>query len=454
MPTLEAETLPRLKLEARKRSTEERQRSGTGEPRGLVSVFILVRSSSLPVQEVCEAARAAGLTARAQVASRGRELLDALRSGEVDLIVAGRAGLPDMNRRELLERARSAQPPVPVILVGEAGGEEETLRLMREGAADYVTVPELDRLPTVIARAARTRRSAEEQTKTSNELERASGLLRDNQKLIGVGRLAATIAHEINNPLESVTNLLYLLNEETNLSDTARGYLSMAQRELDRVAQISRQTLKFARETPGPQRARIDELMEEVLALYSRRIAEKSLRIERRYDCREEALVFPGEMRQVLSNLVTNAIEASTMNGRLCLRVRGSRSWSDPGVRGIRVAVGDTGSGIPADVQRRLGEPFFTTKGQRGTGLGLWVTRSILSRYGGEIQLRSSTAAEHHGTVFSIFLPTNLGPRAVERRHESSDESGRTRSKALSLESGNSRSRLSGDLLTRRASGD
>ncbi|MGA7885820.1 MAG: ATP-binding protein [Acidobacteriaceae bacterium] len=412
-----------------------------------------MRSSSLPVHEVCEAAEAAGLTAHAQVASRGRELLDALRSGGVDLIVAGSAGLPDLDRREMLERARSAHPPVPVILVGEAGGEDETLRMLAEGATDYLPFSQLDHLPSAMARAVRTRRSAEEQTKTSSELQRASGMLRDNQKLIGVGRLAATIAHEINNPLESVTNLLYLLNEEKNLSDTARGYLAMAQRELDRVAQISRQTLKFARETPGPQRARIDELMEEVLALYSRRIAEKNLRIERQYTCREEALVFPGEMRQVLSNLVTNAIEASAMNGRLCLRVRGSRSWSDPGVRGIRVAVGDTGSGIPADVQRRLGEPFFTTKGQRGTGLGLWVTRSIVERYGGELQLRSSTAAHRHGTVFSIFLPTNLGPRAVQRPRES-DESGGARSKVVSLESGNALSRASGELLKRSANGN
>lgn len=453
MSTLEAETLPKLKLETRKRPTELEHLFEGAEPRGTVSVFLLSRSLSLSPREVCDAAEAAGLTARAQVVSRGREVLDALRSGDVDLIVAGSDGLPELNRSEMLERARSAQPAVPVIVIGEASSENETLRMLHEGATEYLPSSELDRLPSAMARAVRTRRSAEAQTKTNGELERASGMLRDNQKLIGVGRLAATIAHEINNPLESVTNLLYLLNEEASLSEPARGYLAMAQRELDRVAQISRQTLKFARETPGPQRARIDELLEEVLALYSRRIAEKNLRIERQYNCREEALVFPGEMRQVLSNLVTNAIEASSMNGRLCLRVRGSRSWSDPGVKGIRVAVADTGSGIPPDVQRRLGEPFFTTKGQRGTGLGLWVTRSIIERYGGEIQLRSSTRPVRHGTVFSIFLPTNLGPRAVERKRDS-DDGGGTRSKVVQLGSSSSRSRASGDLLQRKASGE
>jgi two-component system, NtrC family, sensor kinase len=452
MSTLEALPLPGLKLEAGKRFTNLEQTAATEGLRGPVSVLFILRSSSLSPREVCGAAQRAGLAAT-QVISRARELLEALRSGAVDVIVAGQDSLPDMDRREMLDRARSAQPPVPVILVGESSSEEEALRMLREGATDYVPFPEMARLPSAIARALRTRQSAEEQAKTKRELDRASSMLRDNQKLIGVGRLAATIAHEINNPLESVTNLLYLLNEETSLSETARGYLAMAQRELDRVAQISRQTLKFARETPGPQRARIDELLEEVLALYSRRIAEKNLRIERRYDCREEALVFPGEMRQVLSNLVTNAIEASTMNGRLCLRVRGSRSWSDTGVRGIRIAVGDTGTGIPVEVQRRLGEPFFTTKGQRGTGLGLWVTRSIIERYGGEIQLRSSTRTDRHGTVFSIFLPTNLGPRAVDRRRDTDGNTG-TRSKIVPLDSGNARSRASGDLMTRRASGN
>jgi signal transduction histidine kinase len=168
----------------------------------------------------------------------------------------------------------------------------------------------------------------------------------------------------------------------------------------------------------------MEELLEEVLSLYGRRMMEKNLRVERQYDCGEEAIVYPGEMRQVLSNLVTNAIEASTLRGRLRLRVRSTRSWSDSQVRGIRVSVADTGSGIPPEVQRRLGEPFFTTKGQRGTGLGLWVTRSIIQRYGGEMQLRSSVHPDRHGTVFTIFLPTNLRPRAVDRPHDSGENGG------------------------------
>lgn len=381
--------------------------------------------------------------------------LEALRSGLADVVVAGLEGLLGLGLRELFERAGTAQPAVPVIVVGRRLDEAEVLGLMREGAAEYVVAEESEHLPSAIERALRGREQAAAQANTQKELDRAEGTLRESQKLISVGRLAASIAHEINNPLESITNLLYLLGEERGLSETGRGYLTMARRELDRVAQISRQTLSFARETAGPQRVRLDELMEEVLLLYSRRIAEKNLQVHRRYDCHEEATVYPGEMRQVLSNLVTNAVEASSVGGQLCLRVRRSRSWADPGVVGIRVAVGDTGTGIAPEIQRRLGEPFFTTKGQRGTGLGLWVTRSIIARYGGELQLKSSTSPEHHGTVFSIFLPTNMGPRAVQRRPESgdcADDAGRPR--VVPMDGGSTRQRASESPLRRRANGE
>ena len=151
---------------------------------------------------------------------------------------------------------------------------------------------------------------------------------------------------------------------------------------------------------------------------------------------------------------------------RFRIRIRCARNWSDPGVKGLRISVADNGTGIDPAVQRRLGEPFFTTKGQRGTGLGLWVTRSIIQRYGGEIQLRSSTTPERHGTVFSIFLPTNMRPTVVEREPGSNKgapgaESGRTRTfrvsgsyRAASSSADNSRDRLSEFPPQRRASGD
>ena len=380
-----------------------------------IPAVLMLRCAALSHHAVRAAARHAGLRLTLEFAENRREFLEELHRGSIDLIIAGTEGLTEIDIHEVIDRARSAEAPIPVLLAGGRIGEAGAIRMLREGATEIVQSGEMERLPSAIARALKVRQSAIVQSHAQHELDRSAVMLRENQKLITIGRLAASIAHEINNPLESVMNLIYLLGEEQNLSTTVKGYLALAQRELDRVAQISRQTLKFSRETTGPVPVHIEELLEEVLSLYGRRMMEKNLRVERQYDCGEEAIVYPGEMRQVLSNLVTNAVEASSLRGRLRLRVRCTRSWNDSEVRGIRVSVADNGTGIPPEVQRRLGEPFFTTKGQRGTGLGLWVTRSIIQRYGGEMQLRSSVHPDRHGTVFSIFLPTNLRPRAVDR---------------------------------------
>lgn len=426
MSSLEALPLPVENAEQRLKPHGLQSETGVALMSGdAIPGLLMLRCAALSHQQVRDAARYAGLVLSIDFVENRREFLEDLRRGSTALIVAGTESIPEVDLREILERARHAHPPIPVVLVGGHASEDESLRTLRDGATEYLAGDELDRLPSVLARAFKVRETSTAQARTQIELDRAASMLRENQKLITVGRLAASIAHEINNPLESVTNLLYLLGEEKDLPSAAQNYLSLAQRELERVGQISRQTLNFSRETTTPVRTRIDDLMEEVLALYSRRIAEKNIRIERQYDCREEVLVFPGEMRQVLSNLITNAVEASSMRGRLRIRIRNSRSWSDPGVRGVRISVGDNGSGIEPAVQRRLGEAFFTTKGQRGTGLGLWVTRSIIQRYGGEIQLRSSIASARHGTVFSIFLPTNLRPRMVERNPDT-DETGST----------------------------
>lgn len=457
MSTLEAPMLPVVEAEKRQRVMFS-PAEGTGVWMGGEAIpgLLMLRCSAVSHHAVRAAARHAGLTLTIEFAEDRREFLDEMRRGTVWLILTGPEGLPDLPLREVLDRARNAQPEIPVVLVGGHAEESEALRIIKEGATEYVQATELEHLPSVLARALRVRESSNAQARVQIELDRAAAMLRENQKLLTVGRLAASIAHEINNPLESVTNLLYLLGEEKELSPAARGYLALAQRELERVGQISRQTLNFSRETTSPVRTRIDELMEEVLSLYSRRIAEKNVRVERQYDCSEEATVYPGEMRQVLSNLVTNAIEATSMHGRLRVRIRCSKSWADHGVQGIRISVGDNGSGIPPAVQRRLGEPFFTTKGQRGTGLGLWVTRSIIHRYGGEIQLRSSVSPERHGTVFSIFLPVNLGPRIVGRRGSDPErEAGSDSAPRSSVsETAAQRNRFNQSALQRRASGE
>ncbi|HEY0794811.1 MAG TPA: ATP-binding protein, partial [Acidisarcina sp.] len=325
-----------------------------------------------------------------QVATR-EEFLGNIRKSRPTLAVANLGGVQTLPLLGALEGAREADPPVPVVVIGnEAVDSPEALAAIRRGAADYLLASDLQRLPIIVERLARERATAGE-VRAAVEPQRTSQVLRENQKLITIGRLAGSIAHEINNPLESITNLLYLLEAIPGMPEAANKYLTLAQRELDRVVQITKQTLNFYRETPVAVRLQPSELIEEVLVLYGRRIEEKQLQIIREYDSQETVSVFPGEMRQVFSNLITNAIEASSQGGKLRLRVRNARQWSDSGILGLRVSVGDSGSGIPASVRGRLGEPFFTTKGQRGTGLGLWVTQTILERYGGHLQLCSST---------------------------------------------------------------
>jgi signal transduction histidine kinase len=234
----------------------------------------------------------------------------------------------------------------------------------------------------------------------------AEETLRRTEKLAATGRLAASIAHEINNPLESVTNLLYLIGNNPSLDAKARRHLAQAERELERVAHISKQTLGFYRETSTPVRIDLAETLDEVLAIYAGKLEAKSVTVEKKYRTGAEVQGIAGEVRQVFSNLIANAIDALAVNGRLMLRIAKSQSCEN-GSRppGVRVSIADNGSGISPHDQQRLFQPFFTTKDRGGTGLGLWVSKGIIERHGGSIQARSSIHPKGHGTVFSIFLP-------------------------------------------------
>lgn len=290
---------------------------------------------------------------------------------------------------------------VPVLAIGRRGSKPVSDRITLGGVAGYLPFQELHNLPQLVQQVL----SRGSQSRATGGIRLSTDSLRESQKLISIGRLTAEIAHEINNPLESVGNFLYLAQAEPNLSERATEYLRSAERELARVVQISKQTLSFHRESDHPTAIRMADLMEEVVELYSRRISGKSIDLVREYGEIDGISALPGEIRQVLSNLVTNAIEASARGGKLRLRIRNSHKLiGDTRVHGLRLSVADTGSGIPADARKRLGELFFTTKGQAGTGLGLWVTRSIVKRYGGTMCLKSCTG-EVHGTVFHIFLP-------------------------------------------------
>lgn len=376
--------------------------------------ILLLANDLASAHAVRNGIRAAGFTVLLETVKSRGGFFSRLRSRPpIDLILSATTGLLGLRVAEVLEFGKNSEPRIPLVVIGKDGEESEAVQALRHGALDYVRLTQLGRLPSIIERTLRDRQRSDRQEQGRLELERAADVLRENQKLLTLGRLAASIAHEINNPLESITNLLYLMDMERSSPQRAAEYLKLARRELERVVDISKQTLTFSRETSTPVRLHISELIEEVLVLYSRKILDKNLRVVRQYESSQSITAFPGEMRQVLSNLITNAIEASVRGGAITLRIRDTRKWSDTGVRGVRLSVADNGSGISPDARKRLGEPFFTTKGHAGTGLGLWVTRSILNRYGGHLQLHSSVAEDRHGTVFSVFLPTNMKPLVV-----------------------------------------
>lgn len=230
-------------------------------------------------------------------------------------------------------------------------------------------------------------------------------MLRRTEKLAVAGRLAASIAHEINNPLEAVTNLLYLLGH-TQLEDEARGYLSLAQTELNRVAQITVQTLRFHRRSTRPTPVDVPELLGSVLGLFESRLRHLNAKVTTRYRPAGKIVVHDGEIRQVMANLIGNAIDALSYGGRLELRLRPVAD-AVHGTRGVVVTFADNGSGMSPEVRARIFEPFFSTKGQTGTGLGLWVSQEIIEKHRGRIALASRKAAPGRspGTVFRLFLP-------------------------------------------------
>jgi PAS domain S-box-containing protein len=227
------------------------------------------------------------------------------------------------------------------------------------------------------------------------------------EKLASVGRLAASIAHEINNPLEAVMNLLYLANRDIVDRSKAEHHLRSATHELERVAYITRQTLGFYRDNSSPEIVKMSEILDNVLFLYARKLESRRIHVIREYQSGAAALVLEGEIRQVFSNLIANALDAMSMGGTLRIRISNSREWNNSGLPGVRITVADNGSGISMKQRKHLFEPFYTTKKDIGTGLGLWVTRGIVEKHGGMIHIRSKAGAEQHGTAFSIFLPEN-----------------------------------------------
>lgn len=243
----------------------------------------------------------------------------------------------------------------------------------------------------------------------------AEEALRQAEKLAAMGRVAGIIAHEINNPLEAITNAFYLLRHHPTLDDEARYYASLADQELQRVSHITRQTLSFYRESKQAVPLSIPELLDNVVDLQQRPIVLSGIRVEKKYASNTVVRGFPGEIRQIFLNLIGNAIQAMPQGGRLRLRVRDAVE-RETLRRGLMVSVIDTGGGIRPEEAKRLFQPFYTTKSAKGTGLGLWISKGIVQKYEGRIDFRSLRFRRGTYTCFRVFFPVGregIGPDAA-----------------------------------------
>ena len=237
----------------------------------------------------------------------------------------------------------------------------------------------------------------------------AEETLRHTEKLAATGRLAQTIAHEINNPLEALTNLIYL-SAHTADQNEIQGYLQQATRELERVAKITKQILSFHRENKIPVELDFQDMVKSVLALYVIQLEAKHITVDYKKGPPLSIHGFPGELRQVFANLIGNAIDASPDRGSVCVRIR---AGSAHGVPGAVFTIHDEGPGIPKELRNRVLEPFFTTKELKGTGLGLWLANSLVTKHRGSLRFRSRRASGGAGTCFRVFLPVGA-PAALK----------------------------------------
>jgi PAS domain S-box-containing protein len=241
----------------------------------------------------------------------------------------------------------------------------------------------------------------------------AEDALRKAERLAAMGRVAGIIAHEINNPLEAISNTFFLLRDHPSLDDEARHYAQMGEEEMLRLAHITRQTLGFYRESKHPVEVSITQLLDDILELQLRRLEFNKIAVEKRYRSKGMVLGFPVELKQVFLNLIGNAMQAMPDGGRLRLHVFAC-SRRDDRRAGTWVSICDTGVGIDAEHARHLFEPFFTTKSAKGTGLGLWISKGIIQKYGGSISFRSLRRSDRNITCFQIFLP-HAGLGAADR---------------------------------------
>jgi signal transduction histidine kinase len=219
------------------------------------------------------------------------------------------------------------------------------------------------------------------------------------------GKLAASLAHEINNPLDSLVSLLYLMKAEATLTEKGSQYLTLAEEEVQRISQIAHAALHDYRDANGRRDANVPQLVGSVVDFYKSRFETRGISVNTRYCSDGDLPIYAGPLRQVFSNLLLNAADAMPGGGQFHARASTAREWSGQQRHGLRVTFADNGSGIAADNLHKIFEPFFTTKGSGGSGLGLSLVRDVVQKHGGSLHVRSSTTPGRSGSIFAIFLP-------------------------------------------------
>ncbi len=353
-----------------------------------------------------------------QIVHNITELCQEIRAGAGASVLAEEACSGDAV--DQLKPVLSEQPPwsdFPLILLTAAGRvtvESERLRQLRQPLGNVLLLERPIRPETLLSTLEMAIRGRHRQYQIRDQIQQAEiaqEALRRSEKLAVTGRLAASIAHEINNPLESVTNLLYLARSEES-PDVVRHYIMLADQELARVTEITRHTLRFYREPSHPSTVDLVKVLDSVLSLYNSRLNAAGVQVNKQIRASSVLLTASlGELRQVIANIIGNALDAMRTGGRLAVRISTEeRSWR-PGRLMARVTIADNGTGIPQHLLSRIFEPFVTTKGETGTGLGLWVTAELARKNGWTIRVRSCAHPPGSGTTFSILLP--LVPRPL-----------------------------------------
>jgi signal transduction histidine kinase len=233
-------------------------------------------------------------------------------------------------------------------------------------------------------------------------------VLRRTEKLAAAARLAATVSHEINNPLEAIGNLIFLARTNADAPEKVVAQLQLAEQELARVSHITRQTLGFYRESTSPTSVHIPTLVESVLTLYSNKLQVKQIQVQLALEVCPPITGLAGEIQQLVSNIISNAIDAVPTSGTLKINASPVKL---AGGASIRLKIEDDGPGIAPENLKRIFEPFFTTKKDVGTGLGLWVCKEIAERHGGSVQVESKNANGAKGAIFTVLLPDSGSTR-------------------------------------------